>query len=43
MEDNTELLEKYIEEGKLPLKGELFSRKVNGNGEVKGRQPCIGE
>ena len=24
MEDNTELLEKYIEEGKLPLKGELF-------------------
>ena len=28
MEDNTELLEKYIEEGKLPLKGELFSRKA---------------
>ena len=28
MEDNTELLEKYIEEGKLPLKGELFSRKT---------------
>lgn len=63
MEDNTELLEKYIEEGKLPLKGELFSRKAKiaeklrlhreesrritvsrqRNGEVKGRQPCIGE
>ena len=60
MEDNTELLEKYIEEGKLPLKGELFSRKTKiaeklrlhreesrritvRNGEVKGRQPCIGE
>ncbi len=28
MEDNTELLEKYIEEGKFPLKGELFSRKA---------------
>ena len=49
MEDNTELLEKYIEEGKLPLKGELFSRKAKIAEKLRlyreesRRQPCIGE
>ena len=27
MENRKELLEQYMEDGKLPLKGELFARK----------------
>ena len=37
MENRKELLEQYMEDGKLPLKGELFARKsvLGGKNFVK--------
>ena len=35
MENRKELLEQYMEDGKLPLKGELFARK-----SLRAYYPC---
>ena len=35
MENRKELLEQYMEDGKLPLKGELFARKSVVGGKLE--------
>lgn len=35
MENRKELLEQYVEDGKLPLKGELFARKSVVGGKLE--------